>query len=68
MGRGLAPVALIAALMMIPASAQAKPSLLPWPNDSLTKRDRSTDTGRRLNLPVAAMPRNKDGVPIDPTT
>ena len=67
MGRGLAPVALIAALMMIPASAQAKPSLLPWPNDSLTKRDRSTDTGRRLNLPVAAMPRNKDGVPIDPS-
>jgi hypothetical protein len=53
--------------MLIPASAQAQPSLLPWPNDSLTKRDRSTDTGHRLNLPVAAMPRNKDGVPIDPT-
>jgi hypothetical protein len=67
MGRGLAAVALLAALT-IPGAAQAKtPSLLPWPNDALTKRDRTTDTGVRLNLPRAAMPRNKDGVPIDPT-
>src|SRR5215204_1489143 len=67
MGRGLAAAALLAALT-IPTGAQAKqPSMLPWPNDSLTKRDRSTDTGRRLDLPRSLMPRNKDGVPIDPT-
>jgi hypothetical protein len=67
MGRGLAAVALLAALT-IPTGAQAKqPSMLPWPNDTLTKRDRSTDTGRRLDLPRSLMPRNKDGVPIDPT-
>src|SRR3954468_20818707 len=67
MGRGLAVTALLAALLITPAAAQAKQSLLPWPNDALTKRDKTTDTGRRLNLPKAAMPRNKDGVPIDPT-
>src|SRR4051794_40946441 len=66
MGRGLAAVALLPALTT-PTAAQAQPSLLPWPNDGLTKRDKTTDTGRRLNLPKAAMPRNKDGVPIDPT-
>jgi hypothetical protein len=66
MGRGLAAFALLAVLIT-PTAAQAKPSLLPWPNDALTKRDKTTDTGRRLNLPKALMPRNKDGVPIDPT-
>jgi len=67
MGRGLAAAALLAALT-IPTGAQAKqPSMLPWPNDTLTKRDRTTDTGRRLDLPRSLMPRNKDGVPIDPT-
>jgi hypothetical protein len=39
----------------------------PWPNDYFTKRDTSTDTGRRLALTRAAMPRNKDGKPIGPT-
>jgi hypothetical protein len=67
MGRGLAAVALLAALT-IPATAQAKgESLLPWPNDAHTKRDKTTDTGRRLDLPRSLMPRNKDGVRIDPT-
>jgi hypothetical protein len=66
MGRGLAAAALLAALIT-PTAAQARPSLLPWPNDALTKRDKTTDTGRRLNLPKAGMPRNKDGKPIDPT-
>src|SRR3954466_2805882 len=65
MGRGLAAVALLAALIT-PTAAQAQPSLLPWPNDGLTKRDKTTDTGRRLDLPKAAMPRNKDGLPMDP--
>src|SRR3954447_18039054 len=66
MGRGLAVTALLAALLITPAAAQAKQSLLPWPNDGLTKRDKTTDTGRRLDLPKAAMPRNKDGLPMDP--
>ena len=38
----------------------------PWPNDYFTKRDRRTDTGRRLALVKSAMPRNKSGKPIDP--
>jgi hypothetical protein len=40
--------------------------LLPFPNDFFTKRDARTPTGRRLALPRAAMPANKDGVRIDP--
>jgi hypothetical protein len=66
MGRRLA-IAALAAALVVPASAQAQSSLLPWPNDTYTTRDRTTDTGRRLDLPRDAMPRNKDGVPIDPT-
>jgi hypothetical protein len=80
MRRGLAAVALAAALA-VPAAAQAqgaKPSarcdftdpavcLFPWPNDLFTKRDAGTATGRRLAIKRASMPRNKGGVPIDPT-
>ena len=40
--------------------------LLPFPNDYFTKKDRRTETGRRLALPRAGMPANKDGVRIDP--
>src|SRR5918911_1055493 len=36
-------------------------------NGLFTKRDEGTPTGRRLALPRASMPRNKDGKPIDPT-
>ena len=39
----------------------------PWPNDYFTKRDKRTDTGRRLALRKSAMPRNKSGKAIDPT-
>src|SRR6188508_1935699 len=39
---------------------------LPWPNDYFTKKDRRADTGRRLALVRSAMPRNKNGKPIDP--
>ena len=39
----------------------------PWPNNLFTKRDKGTDTGLRLALKKSAMPRNKDGKPIDPT-
>ena len=80
MGKGLAAVALLAALI-IPTSAQAqgaKPSkrcdftdpsvcLYPWPNDLFTKRDKGSATGRRLDLKLASMPRNKTGTPINPS-
>ena len=69
MRRGLCAAVAAATLTAaaIPATAQAQSSLLPWPNDALTVRDKSTDTGRRLNLPRDGMPRNAGGVPIDPT-
>lgn len=38
--------------------------LLPWPNDSFTRADPGTPTGRRLDLPADGMPVNKDGVRI----
>jgi hypothetical protein len=40
--------------------------LQPWPNDYFTEADASTDTGRRLNLQLLAMPRNVAGLPIRP--
>ena len=40
--------------------------LQPWPNDHFTVGDPATDTGRRLNLDVRSMPRNRAGVPINP--
>jgi hypothetical protein len=39
--------------------------LLPFPDDYYTVRDRSTATGRRLNLATAAMPANAAGQHID---
>src|SRR5689334_5638715 len=73
----LAPI--VMALMVVPgATAQAKsaaacdphnakkPCLMPFPNDArLTVRDKATDTGRRVRIPQAATPANKDGVRID---
>jgi hypothetical protein len=41
--------------------------LFPWPNDYFTVADRTTDTGRRLNLARESMPRNSSGIPIDPS-
>jgi hypothetical protein len=41
--------------------------LQPWPNDYFTVADHSTDTGKRVNLDLASMPRNAAGKPIDPT-
>ena len=41
--------------------------LLPFPSDTFTVDDESTDTGRRLALDEASMPANEDGVAIDPT-
>jgi hypothetical protein len=40
--------------------------LQPWPNDDFTVRDRTTPTGRRLNLQRSAMPANAAGKPIEP--
>jgi hypothetical protein len=40
--------------------------LQPWPNDHFTVADPATDTGRRVNLDVRSMPRNRAGVPINP--
>jgi hypothetical protein len=37
------------------------PCLLPFPNNLFTKRDRSTATGLRVQLPTAAMPVNTGG-------
>ena len=39
--------------------------LLPFPNDLYTKADPSTATGRRLDLNLLAMPRNRAGKPVD---
>src|SRR3954466_15267794 len=41
--------------------------MLPFPNDSFTKPDPSTPTGRRIDFNLLAMPRNVAGKPIDPS-
>ena len=43
----------------------AEPCLLPFPNDLFTKPDATSATGRRVNLPQAAMPTNTSGVQIN---
>lgn len=59
---------LTAALVLaVAAPAGAAPSLLPFPSDRLTRADATTDTGRRLNLKLAQMPKNAEGVAIDPS-
>jgi hypothetical protein len=40
--------------------------LQPWPNDYFTIADKTTDTGRRLNLDLQSTPRNVEGKPIEP--
>src|SRR5918998_3556363 len=66
MAKGLAAAAAaLTLLLIIPAGASAK-RMLPWPSDAYTKRDKRTDTGVRLNLRKADMPRNKSGKPINP--
>jgi hypothetical protein len=41
--------------------------LYPFPNDFFTIVDPTTDTGRRVNFSITAMPMNQGGKPIDPT-
>ena len=43
----------------------AEPCLLPFPNDLFTKPDSTSATGRRVDLPQAAMPTNTNGVQIN---
>jgi hypothetical protein len=40
--------------------------LQPFPNDYFTVADSTTETGRRVELNLLSMPRNKAGKPIDP--
>jgi hypothetical protein len=47
------------------ASPGNRVCLLPFPDDYYTVRDRSTATGRRVNLQTEAMPANVDGRHID---
>src|SRR5437773_1800823 len=41
--------------------------LLPFPNDFFTVPDATTDTGLRVHLDAAGMPRNAQATPIDPS-
>jgi hypothetical protein len=41
--------------------------LQPWPNDYFTIADKTTPTGRLLNLDIQSTPRNTEGKPIDPS-
>ena len=40
--------------------------MLPFPNDFFTVDDAATATGKRVNIPITATPRNVAGKPIDP--
>ena len=40
--------------------------MLPYPNDWFTKADPTSNTGRRLDLNVLALPHNIEGKPIEP--
>jgi hypothetical protein len=40
--------------------------LLPWPSSAYEVADATTATGRRIQLPIEAMPKNIDDVSIDP--
>src|SRR3954471_22898567 len=66
---------MLLAAAAVPAGAQAATKcdpldkaacLLPFPNDAFTRADKKSDTGRRLALRAALMPRNDKKKPIDP--
>jgi hypothetical protein len=74
------PVALCVTLgvaLAAPAAQAAPPkqcrylvggtSLLPFPNDAFTVRDRRSDTGRRVRIARRCTPRNKSGVRVSTT-
>ena len=64
--RATALAVLAATSLTFAGAAQAATPLLPFPNDSFTKKDKSTPTGLRLNFKKSQMPRNAKGVAIDP--
>ncbi len=74
-GRRLLPL-LVFVLLLVPAAARAgvnqcqpygaTPCLFPFPDNRLAVRDRSTDTGRRVDLPADAMPVNVIGQRMSP--
>ncbi len=41
-----------------------RPCLFPFPDNRLTRRDRASHTGLRVNLPAAAMPVNTKGIRV----
>jgi hypothetical protein len=41
--------------------------LLPFPSDTFTVADATTDTGRRVEIPASAFPQNVAGDPVDPS-
>jgi hypothetical protein len=41
--------------------------MLPWPSTFYLQADAATKTGYRLHYPSEAMPKNRDGKPLDPT-
>jgi hypothetical protein len=63
-----AAAAVVSAFLAIvgAAPASAAKSLLPFPNNGLTVKDKHTPTGLRVHLVGSEMPRNNKGVPIDP--
>jgi hypothetical protein len=78
-GRLLFTIAALAASALLPAPASAADPplarcdpidpahcLFPWPNNYFTVADSTTNTGRRVNLDLTAMPKNTAGKPIDP--
>ena len=70
------PVVLLLFAACGDSSPQAVPSacnplggqgcLLPWPSSTYEVTDSSTATGFRLALPIDAMPKNIDGIVVDP--
>src|SRR5262245_45155872 len=42
--------------------------MLPWPSSAYEVTDKTTATGRRVQLTIEAMPRNIDDTPVDPAS
>jgi hypothetical protein len=60
-----APPAAVAATPAADCQPYVEPCLLPFPNDLFTKPDSTSTTGRRVDLPQAAMPTNTNGVQVN---
>jgi hypothetical protein len=77
-GAILAPLCVLVGLAVSPGRASAaqytncepysgSPCMFPFPDNRLTKGDRATPTGLRINLPANAMPASLGGVRVSPT-